>query len=135
MSRVRVRIRLAQTSLKSGSGTPLLWWNLAQEHEQVLRERQIAKHGGSTMHLIGTQPPYQFWSKEDVEAGARKAAQRAALLPKRPPLPPKLAAKPEVVPRSQCRRRLTTSPLPTAVLSATRASLVVALPDGPCRMM
>ena len=53
----------------------------------MLRERQMAKHGGSKMHLIGTQPPYQLWSKEDVEAGARKAAQRAALLPKRPPVP------------------------------------------------
>ena len=76
----------------------------------MLRDRQMAKHGGSTMHLIGTQPPYQFWSKEDVEAGARKAAQRAALLPKRPPPPPKPAAKPEVdcpAPLHNCLRMAT----------------------------
>ena len=104
-----------------------------QEHEQLLRERQLTKDGGSKMHLIGAQPPYQLWygmlsetsplpntpiwrdclqmhsqlrararvwfsselnrSKEDIEAGARKAAQRAALLPKRPsPLKPRPAA-------------------------------------------
>ena len=33
----------------------------AQEHEQMLRERQLSKHGGSKMHLVGAQPPYQLW--------------------------------------------------------------------------
>jgi len=27
----------------------------------VLRERQLTKHGGSKMHLIGAEPPYQLW--------------------------------------------------------------------------
>ena len=27
----------------------------------MLRERQLTKHGGSKMHLIGAEPPYQLW--------------------------------------------------------------------------
>ena len=37
---------------------------------------------GSKVRLVGDMPPYQLWSQADIEAGARKAAQRKALQPR-----------------------------------------------------
>jgi len=42
-------------------GTRLVPGAHVQEHEQMLRQRQLTKHGGSKMHLIGAEPPYQLW--------------------------------------------------------------------------